>query len=181
MLNSQRKRFFYHSTPGRSNLTQKLVGYTVAATVYNPTSEATDKLLGLCDHRGFKLDKVDWDPITSAPETRLGFWRAIRSVLCTSCHKQMPKNFESFSDYIDEVLGGCACREPEGLDGLMICNANKLNCDAEVFKHLLLRLGEMGKHVYSEDGVCHSCCSPAVRAFLWKREVLVGNFKSEAV
>lgn len=157
----------------------KLVGYWLSSTsgsLEGSTAEIKLRLDDLCSHQGCILNAVEWDCGASLNPMRMGFWKALRRLVCDKCPpKRMSMSFMNLEDFMTQALAPCSCGRSEGLDGILFTTLKHLTTDPTKASQVILKLAEQGKHVMAEDGVCLSCCHPATKKMLQKRKLLVAS------
>jgi len=144
---------------------QKVLGYVLAARHYDPGPGKQDKLQEKAGQVRCLLQGTEWDVGSPNNPIRVGLWRALRRLICDSCEpKRMSYSIMNFEDFIDQALGPCHCKEPKGLDGIVVESISNLSNDPQKGTKLVVALARIGKHVVAEDNICLSCCHPAAMA-----------------
>ena len=151
---------------------KKMVGYVLTTRNYDPGKQITDRLSERCQKAGFALSTTEWDVGNSLNPYRVGLWRALRRLMCNRCEpRRLAFSLVNFDDFIAQALKPCICGNKEGNAGLVINTMNHLTCDQTKGAHLVLALARAGKHLYAQDNICLSCCHPATKEMLSKKEM----------
>lgn len=157
----------------------RLVGYWLNAhtsSVDGSTNEIKCRLDDHCSHQGCQLGAVEWDCGAGMNPIRMGLWRALRRLACDKCPpKRMPMSFLNVDDFMEQALAPCSCGQSKGLDGIIVTTTKHLCSDPLKLSQIIIRLGEAGKHVIGEDGICLSCCHPSTKQMLQKKRLLVAS------
>ncbi len=165
-------------TDKRGDKQCRLVGYWLNSGSTEASvgpGEAKSRLEDLCGRRGgHHLELTECESGVSQNPMRIGLWNALRKLVCHKCQpKRMSFGIMNLEDFITQAMGRCSCRNPEGLDGIVVANVRHISSDAMKNSQLILLLAERGKHLITEDGMCVSCCCPNTKAMLEKRKVLI--------
>lgn len=145
----------------------RLVGYTLSVKHVEEGKEAVLRLEDKASNGGFRLETTEWDVGHATNPYRLGLWRALRRLVCLKCEpKRMSFSMLNFDDFLHQAMSPCHCGSPDSADGLIVSRLDHVSSNRVLGSALVLRLAQSGKHVIAEDGICLSCCHPAVKGML---------------
>lgn len=147
----------------------RLLGYVLTTRQYDPGHEAVTRLQRKCMGAGFALAGTEWDVGYASNPYRVGLWRVLRRLVCDTCEiRRMPFSLANFEDFIEQALKPCICRSGKGLDGIVVSKLDHISSEPKKGTMLVMRLALAGKHVIADDGICLSCCHPAMKQLLNK-------------
>lgn len=169
--------YFKTAVPRQNRQRYKLLGYWLSAPGnWEQAEELKLRLEDVCLNYGHNLCAMECEQGTSQDYLRRGLWTALRQVVCSHCPpKSMSFRCSSFDDFIAEALSPCPCKQESNLDGIIFASLVHYCSEPAQQTKFVLRMAEIGKHVIASDGICLSCCHPATKQFIEKRNLLVAS------
>lgn len=175
MTYSTGSNFRITSPERRRHIQYKLVGYWLSSPdSWDQASELKLRLEDQAAHNGHLLYTAECERGISQNYQRQALWKALHKLVCCNCPaKPFRYGLLSLQDLILEATAPCSCQTANGLDGIIVNSLSHISNDQEKLNQFVIRMAELGKHLYARDAFCLSCCHPATKELVKKRHLLL--------
>lgn len=135
-------------------------------------SDQNSDLESFTQQKGFKVVKTEREVANGNQIIRVGLWKALRMVACSSCPpKNMPMTMD-FDLWFAEAVRACTCKTPAPLDGLIVESVSILCKNPPQGAKFTLSMCAVKLHLYTtETKSCLSCCNSQAVEFV-RRQML---------